>query len=148
MVSNPNAYLGLTTGGHRMGLGSQQPWPVRRRQHPIACLDGLAVRADAELWRSAPGTMGSFFTGERLRKFANDIDFCSLVVPIDLEQGVALNRTGSDAFCYSNQIPWFLCISNQTLYLPDSLGSGTNLNVFPVNNPAGGLWQSRAAVRR
>jgi hypothetical protein len=86
-----------------------------------------------------PARWGMFYRGNTCDLKAiriNDLDFCSLVVPIDLEQGVHLNRTGSDAYCYNNRIPWFLAISNQTLYLPDSLISGTtNLNVFPVNNP-------------
>ena len=85
-----------------------------------------------------PARWGMFYRGNTCVQgnSPNDLDFCSLVVPIDLEQGVHLNRTGSDAYCYNNRIPWFLAISNQTLYLPDSLIIGTtNLNVFPVNNP-------------
>ena len=85
-----------------------------------------------------PARWGMFYRGNTCNESSslNDLDFCSLVVPIDLEEGVHLNRTGSDAYCYSNQTPWFLAISNQTLYLPDSIISGTtNLNVFAVNNP-------------
>jgi len=59
------------------------------------------------------------------------LDFCSIVVPIDMEQGVALNATGSDSYCYSNSPPWFLSISNQPVYLSTSL-SGP---VIPIVNP-------------
>ena len=83
-----------------------------------------------------PARWGEFIRGNTYDfSPVNDEDFCSIVVPIDLEQGVPLNATGSDAYCYSNTLPWFLCIANQTLYLPTSISSGTNLNVFPINNP-------------
>jgi len=81
-----------------------------------------------------PARWGEFFRGDTY-DFGNasihDLDFCSIVVPIDMEQGVALNSTGSDAYCYSNSPPWFLSIANQTLYQSTSL-SGP---VIPVNNP-------------
>jgi RHS repeat-associated protein len=81
-----------------------------------------------------PARWGEFLRGdtsELTTTVTNDLDFCSIVVPIDLEQGVALNATGSDAYCYSNSPPWFLSISNQTVYVSSSL-SGP---VVPVNNP-------------
>ena len=80
---------------------------------------------------------GEFLRGN-VYDFSNtnhDLDFCSIVVPIDMEQGVALNPTGSDAYCYSNSPPWFLSITNQALIVANSLASGTNLNVITVNNP-------------
>jgi YD repeat-containing protein len=81
-----------------------------------------------------PARWGEFLRGDTF-DFGNntnhDLDFCSIVVPIDMEQGVALNATGSDSYCYSNSPPWFLTIANQPVYLSTSL-SGP---VIPVNNP-------------
>jgi RHS repeat-associated protein len=81
-----------------------------------------------------PARWGEFLRGDTF-DFGNtsihDLDFCSIVVPIDMEQGVALNTTGSDFYCYSNSPPWFLSIANQTLYLSTSL-SGP---VIPIANP-------------
>ena len=81
-----------------------------------------------------PARWGEFLRGDTYDfgdTSIHDLDFCSIVVPIDMEQGVALNATGSDAYCYSNSPPWFLRISNQTLYLSTAL-SGP---VIQVNNP-------------
>jgi hypothetical protein len=81
-----------------------------------------------------PARWGEFLRGDTY-DFGNssihDLDFCSIVVPIDMEQGVALNATGSDSYCYSNSPPWFLTISNQPVYLSVSL-SGP---VIPIVNP-------------
>ncbi len=81
-----------------------------------------------------PARWGEFFRGDTFDfggTSIHDLDFCSIVVPIDMEQGVALNATGSDSYCYSNLPPWFLSISNQTLYLSTALAGP----VTPVNNP-------------
>ena len=79
------------------------------------------------------GVTGYNFYGTNLY---NNLNFCSIVVPTDMEQGVALNATGADAYCYSNSAPWFLCISNQTLYQRiDQNTYDVNTNIIPVNNP-------------
>lgn len=48
-----------------------------------------------------PARWGEFLRGDTF-DFGNntnhDLDFCSIVVPIDMEQGVALNATGSDSY--------------------------------------------------
>ena len=85
-----------------------------------------------------PARWGEFIRGDTYyftNSALNDLDFCSIVVPIDLEQGVALNPTGGDAYCYANSPPWFLSLSNPPLSVANTLGTGTNLNVIPVSNP-------------
>lgn len=61
--------------------------------------------------------------------------YCTIVVPLDLEQGVALNAAGNDQYCFTNSQPWFLSTSNQTLYLPLGSSGGTNLARYPIANP-------------
>ncbi len=81
-----------------------------------------------------PARWGEFLRGDTFEfgnNTTNDLDFCSIVVPIDLEQGVALNATGSDAYCYSNSPPWFLSISNQPVYTSMSLIGPA----LAINNP-------------
>ena len=134
--SNPNAYLGLTATGAVWAWGANNLGQFSDDTTQSPALTDPLFAPTPSFGAPPPARWGEFLRGNIcLASGINDLDFCSIVVPIDLEQGVHLNRTGSDAYCYSNQIPWFLCISNQTLYLPDSLSSGTNLNVFPVNNP-------------
>jgi len=74
--------------------------------------------------------------GEFLRGNLDVLSYCTIVVPIDLEQGVPLNATGNDQYSYTNSKPWFLSTSNQTLYVPNSLTNiGTNLFTIPTANP-------------
>jgi RHS repeat-associated protein len=84
-----------------------------------------------------PNRSGEFVRGNAydFTGAANDLDYSSIVVPIDLEQGVQLNEIGNDSYCYSNSIPWFLSVANQTLFVPTAISSGTNLAVIPVSNP-------------
>ena len=74
-------------------------------------------------------------SGEFLRGNLNDLNYCTIVVPIDLEQGVPLNATGNDQYSFTNSKPWFLSTSNQTLYQSSTISSGTNLATFPTGNP-------------
>jgi RHS repeat-associated protein len=135
--SNPNSYLGLTADGAVWAWGANNLGQFGDNTTQSPALTDTLFAPTPSFAAVPPARWGEFLRGNVCySSSANDINFCSIVVPIDLEQGVALNRTGSDAYCYSNQIPWFLCISNQTLYLPDSTNGGTtNLNIFPVNNP-------------
>jgi RHS repeat-associated protein len=128
--SNPNSYLGLTANGAVWAWGANNLGQFGDDTTQSPALTDALFTPTPSFAAVPPARWAEFLRGN-----IYDLDFCSLVVPIDLEQGVHLNRAGSDAYCYSNQIPWFLCISNQTLYLPDSLNSGTNLNIFAVNNP-------------
>ena len=73
--------------------------------------------------------------GEFIRGNLDNLNYCPMVVPIDLEQGVPLNATGNDQYSYTNSKPWFLSISNQTLYLANALVNGTNLVTYPAGNP-------------
>ena len=73
--------------------------------------------------------------GEFIRGNLDNLNYCTIVVPIDLEQGVPLNATGNDQYSYTNSKPWFLSISNQTLYLANALNNGTNLLTYPPGNP-------------
>jgi len=82
-----------------------------------------------------PARWGEFFRGDIFGfddLATNDLDFSSIVVPVDLEQGVALNATGSDAYCYANSPPWFLCVSNQPVF-QSFYRTGPAIQ---VNNPA------------
>jgi RHS repeat-associated protein len=73
--------------------------------------------------------------GEFIRGDLDDLDYCTIVVPIDLEQGVPLNATGNNQYSFTNSKPWFLSTSNQTLLLAEALLTGTNLVTYPVANP-------------
>lgn len=73
--------------------------------------------------------------GEFIRGNLDNIDYCTIVVPEDLEQGIQLNATGNNQYSFTNSKPWFLSTSNQTLLLPEALSSGTNLATYPVANP-------------
>jgi RHS repeat-associated protein len=74
--------------------------------------------------------------GEFIRGDLDDLNYCTIVVPEDLEQGVQLNATGNDQYSFTNSKPWFLSTSNQTLQLAEvSITGTTNLVTYPVANP-------------
>ncbi len=73
--------------------------------------------------------------GEFVRGNLDDLNYCTIVVPMDLEQGVSLIATGNDQYCFTNSKPWFLSTSNQTLYLVNAISTGTNLVTYPTANP-------------
>jgi RHS repeat-associated protein len=131
-------FLGLTAGGavYAWGVNSQ----------------GGAVGTFGDGNSSNPSinstTVGFFFEptlsftatpvprwGEFLRSALDDLNYCTIVVPIDLEQGIPLNATGNDQYAYTNSKPWFLSTSNQTLYLANAITTGTNLLTYPTANP-------------
>ena len=63
------------------------------------------------------------------------INFNSIVVPIDLEDGVSFNPSGSDFYDFTNTIPWFLAVQKAPVLAPLDLTTGTNLSRFSVENP-------------
>lgn len=131
----PNAYLGATADGDVWAWGANNVGQSGNDMTQSPPLTDTLFAPTASFGAVSPARWGEFLRGNVAVVPTNNLNYCSLVVPLDMEQGVHLNRTGSDAYCYSNTIPWFLCVSNQTVYVPDSVSSGTNLNVFAVNNP-------------
>ena len=138
---NNNTYnfsLGLTTNGAVWAWGANL-YGQFGNGNIMSPFSGNLYFIPTESFAATPiARWGEFLRGNTF-DFNNvtnhDLDFCSIVVPIDMEQGVALNATGSDSYCYSNPPPWFLSVSNQLLFVANSLASGTNLNLIPIKNP-------------
>jgi RHS repeat-associated protein len=130
--------LGMTTNGAVWAWGDNEYGQFGNGNIFSPGVANLALIPTESFAATPPARWGEFIRGDTFdfsNSSANDVDFCSIVVPIDLEQGVALNATGSDSYCYSNSPPWFLSLSNQTLSVANTLGTGTNLNLIPVSNP-------------
>ena len=133
-ASGQNFSLGLAANGAVWACGDNE-YGQFGNGNTVAPYDQSMERIPTESFAPVPpARWGEFFRGNTYDFYnssARDLAFCSIVVPIDLEQGVALNATGNDAYCYSNSPPWFLSVSNQTVYVSTSL-SGP---VIPVANP-------------
>lgn len=129
-----NFSLGVTTNGAVWAWGNNQYGQFGNGNLLSPGVANLEFIPTESFAPTPVARWGEFLRGDSF-DFGNytnhDLDFCSIVVPMDLEQGVALNATGSTAYCYSNAAPWFLNVSNQTLYVATTLNSG----VIPVNNP-------------
>jgi len=70
------------------------------------------------------------------------LPYNSFVLPLDLEQGVRLNNTGNDAYCYGASQPWFLNVQKITRQHAWQITTSTNLSRFPVDNPIVAFGQS------
>jgi RHS repeat-associated protein len=133
-AAGANFCLGMTTNGAVWAWGDNEYGQFGNGNILSPQTGNLSLIPTESFAPVPPARWGEFLRGD-LYDFGNssihDLDFCSIVVPMDLEQGVALDATGGMAYCYSNAAPWFLNVSNQTLYVATALGS----SMIPVNNP-------------
>jgi RHS repeat-associated protein len=134
-------FCGLTTNGTawswgydvfgEFGNGNNEGWYGNNDDpdDPV----GLGEYQDTPTLSFPPTPVGRWgqFNRGNIQNFA----YCSIVAPLDLEQGVILNRAGTNQYCYTNEVPWFFCVQKQALYLPDSITTGTNLLRYPIDNP-------------
>ena len=88
-----------------MGLGNECLWAIRQREHLCASLNAhFRVHPHGKLCTNAAGPTLENSSGATPHDFTgtvNELNYCSIVVPIDLEQGVLLNAAGNDAYCYT-----------------------------------------------
>ncbi len=133
-ASNKNFSLGMAANGAVWAWGDNEYGQFGNGNTLSPFSGNLELMPTESFAPTPPARWGEFLRGDTF-DFGNntnhDLDFCSIVVPIDMEQGVALNATGSDSYCYSNSPPWFLTIANQPVYLSTSLSSP----MIAVNNP-------------
>lgn len=63
------------------------------------------------------------------------LPYNTFVLPLDMEQGVTLNDTGDDLYCYGTSLPWFLQIQKIERQHVWQLTTSTNVDRFNVDNP-------------
>lgn len=123
--------LGLTSDGQVWAWGLNDNGQFGAGNSFVPGIANFALIPKLSFAATPPSQWGEFIRGNE-----NDLNLCSVVVPIDLEKGVPQNRTGADAYAYGISTPWFLQIQPAGVFQSDSLVNGTtNITRFLVDNP-------------